>query len=73
MTMRKEKSIHYWSEVAPSVLIFRSQRSSNFVKLETIIEEEIKKGSNSLHKGVLASFPLLLFGLMYILLCRGMV
>ncbi|KAG5016497.1 hypothetical protein GLYMA_08G229500v4 [Glycine max] len=73
MTMRKEKSIHYWSKVAPSVLISRSQRFSSSAKLETIMEEEIRQGSNSLHKGVLASFPLLLFGLMYILLCRGMV
>ncbi|KAG4947101.1 hypothetical protein AAZX31_15G204500 [Glycine max] len=73
MTMRKAKWIHYWSEVAPAVLISRSRKSSNFVKLETIIEEEIKQGCNSLHKGVLVSFPLLLSGLMYILLGRGMV
>ncbi|RZB98372.1 hypothetical protein D0Y65_021363 [Glycine soja] len=69
--MRKSKSIHYWGEVAPAILISRSQRFSSSAKLETIMEEEIRQGSNSLHKGVLVSFPLLLSGLLYILLCRG--
>ncbi|KAG4957465.1 hypothetical protein JHK85_043845 [Glycine max] len=69
---RKSKFIHYWGEVALAVLISQSRRSSNFVKLETIIEEEIQ-GSNSLHNGVLVSFPLLLSGLLYIFLCRGVV
>ncbi|KAK7313729.1 hypothetical protein VNO77_38924 [Canavalia gladiata] len=68
---REVKSIHYWNEVAPAILISQHRRSSNFVKLEPIIEEE-RQESGLLHRGVVTSFPLLLSGLLYIFLCRGL-
>jgi len=47
------------------------QRQSSFVKLETILEDESQE-FNSLSKAFL-SFPLLFFGLLYILLWRRLV
>ena len=72
--MRKPKSMCYVNEVAPFVLKSHNQRrsSSSFVKLETIIEDE-RQEFNSLSKSVFVSFPLLFSGLLYILLCRGVI
>ncbi|ESW28307.1 hypothetical protein PHAVU_003G275900 [Phaseolus vulgaris] len=72
MMMRKAKSMPYLGEVAPTILKSHHRRRSSFMKLETIVEEEMQE-SNSLHKGVLLSFPVLLSGLLYILMCRGVV
>ncbi|KAG4999766.1 hypothetical protein D0Y65_020108 [Glycine soja] len=71
--VRKMKSVHYWGEVAPALLIShsRSRRSSNSFKLETIIEEEPQGSRLLLYKGVV-SFPLLLSGFLYIFLYRGL-
>ncbi|KAL2343406.1 hypothetical protein Fmac_004691 [Flemingia macrophylla] len=71
---REMKSVHNWGDVAPALLISRSQNSSKFtksLKLETIMEEE-PQGSKLLYKSTLVSFPLLFSGLLYIFLCRGM-
>jgi len=62
----------YLGEVAPTILKSHLPRRSSFMKLETIVEEEMQE-SNSLHRGVLLSFPVLLSGLLYILMCRGVV
>ncbi|ESW05502.1 hypothetical protein PHAVU_011G184900 [Phaseolus vulgaris] len=72
MMTRKPKSMCYVDEVAPFVLKSRHQRRSNFVKLETIVEDE-RQEFNSLSKSVFVSFSLVLSGLLYILLCRGVV
>ncbi|KAK7342963.1 hypothetical protein VNO80_25922 [Phaseolus coccineus] len=70
--MRKTKSIHYLGEVAPNILKSHYKRRPNFVKLETIVEEE-RQGYSSMYKNVLISFPLLLSGFLYIFVCREMV
>jgi len=68
--IRKPKSKYFMDEVAPFVLKSRHQRQSSFFKLETIAEDERQK-FNSLSKSVSISFPLLFFGLLCIMLCRG--
>lgn len=70
--MRKTKSKRYVDEVAPFVLKSHYQRQLSFVKLETIVEDE-RQEFNSLPKTVFVSFPLLLSGLLYIFLCKGVV
>jgi len=68
--IRKPKSKCFVDEVAPFVLKSHHQRRSSFVKLETIAEDE-RQEFNSLSKSVFVSFHLLFSGLLYILLCRG--
>jgi len=70
--MRKPKSICYVNEVTPFVLKSHHRRRSSFIKLETIVEDE-RQEFNSLSKTGFVSFPLLLSGLLYILLCRGVI
>jgi len=71
--MRKPKSLPYFGEVAPIILHSHyRRRSSRFMKLETILEEEMQE-SISLCRAAHVSFPLLLSGLLYILMCRGVV
>ncbi|KAK7256053.1 hypothetical protein RIF29_29486 [Crotalaria pallida] len=69
--VRNVKSIHNWGEVAPILLISKYRRSPRSFKLEPILEEE-PPHFDLLYKGVLASFPLLLSGLLYIFLYRGL-
>jgi len=53
--MKKAKFMPYLGEVAPTIL----KRSHYFMKLETIVEEEMQD-CNSLCKGALVSFWLAL-------------
>ncbi|KAE9592746.1 hypothetical protein Lalb_Chr19g0132481 [Lupinus albus] len=70
--VRDVKSINNWGEVAPILLISNHRKSiSSFKLLDPIMEEE-PQGFELLHKGLLASFPLLLSGFLYIFLYRDL-